>query len=89
MLLGVARCDSSTDRAIQTTALLSTTTVDGRIRGLPWWWGGEDCESKSFFEAGGKKAPRVAGCDYPARHSILFPINLSPDGGIRGLLLQG
>jgi hypothetical protein len=51
--------------------------------------GGEDRESKSFPEAAGKKAPRVAGCDDPARHSILFPINLAPVGGIGGLQLQG
>ena len=51
--------------------------------------GGEDHESKSFPEAAGKKAPRVAACDDPARHSILFPINLAPVGGIGGLLLQG
>ena len=50
--------------------------------------GGEDRESKSFSEAVGKKAPRVAGGDDPARHSILFPINLAPVGGIGGLLLQ-
>jgi hypothetical protein len=46
-------------------------------------------ESKSFPEVAGKKSPRVAGCDDPARHSILFPINLALVGGIGGLLLQG
>ena len=51
--------------------------------------GGEDRESKSFSEAAGKKAPRAAGCDDPARPSILFPINLAPAGGIGGLLLEG
>jgi hypothetical protein len=49
--------------------------------------GGEDCESKSFSEAAEKKAPRVAGCDDSAHHSILFHINLAPFGGIGGLLL--
>ena len=48
--------------------------------------GGEDRERKSFPEAAGKKAPRVAGCEDQARHSILFPINLAPVGGIGGLL---
>jgi hypothetical protein len=51
--------------------------------------GGEDRESKSFSKAAGKKAPRVAWCDDPVRHSILFPINLALVGGIGGLLLQG
>jgi hypothetical protein len=51
--------------------------------------GGEDRESKSFSKAAGKKAPRVAWCDDPVHHSILFPINLALVGGIGGLLLQG
>jgi len=48
---------------------------------------GEDSESKSFFEAAGKTAPRAAGCDDPVRPSILFPINLASASGIGGLLL--
>jgi hypothetical protein len=58
---------------------------------------GEDRESKSFSEAAKKNAPQDGGVRWPGdrativpamSHSILWPINLTPGGGIRGLPSQ-
>ena len=70
MLLGVARCDGSTDRAIQTTALLSTTTVDGRIRGLPGGGVAKTVKARVFSRLAGKRLLGWPGA--MTRHVIQF-----------------